>query len=226
MRESTAKLPSGLVVKLRGTTLEEDGVLFDDSNATRTFLDVCVQLLNACTVEVIETGPHSDVLTADGKLDWDKVLHGDLMAGALALRSLSFNDGHLYAIDIPCPQCKQMVNWHADLRMAAAHDDGDIIDYPMGDDVAQTIAAGGMFEADVAERQVRFRLRTVGDMRSLQKLSPQEQSKARAIMFRKIIGTIENIDNTNDYLPWLSKLESADAQTLQDALDRYEPGID
>ena len=222
MRKETVILPSGLSITLRGKTLEEDSALTDQSRG-RTFLDICFDLLTACTVSVEDPGPVTDVAT-DGKIDWDKALYGDFVSAVFALRKLSFKDGNMYDIDINCPKSGKRIEWQADLRMM--DDGGDIVDYILPDESAEILRSGGSFEATVAGKVVKFRLQTVADARYAAKNAGTVNKKARATSLRRRIISVEGISEGNDIVNWLNKLEDADVQDLQDAMEGEDCGLD
>lgn len=223
MRKENVILPSGLSITLRGKTLEEDSALTDQSRG-RTFVDICYDLLTACTVSVENPGPKTDVVNDKGELDWDKVLYGDFLAAIFALRSLSFKDGYLYDIDLNCPRCGKLIDWQINLRLM--DDDGDVVDYPLPDKSADVIRNGGLFEATVDSKLVKFRLQTVADARYAAKTASTVNNKARATALRKRIDSVEGINEGNDIVRWLHKLEDADVQDLQDAMEGEDCGID
>jgi hypothetical protein len=225
MRKETVKLPSGLTITLRGKTLEEDTALTDQSRG-RTFDDICFDLLTACTVSVEDTGPKEDVLDENGKLDWNKVLRGDFLAAIFAFRRLSFKDGHLYDIDVNCPRCGKRLEWQANLNML--EDGGDIVDYPLPDDSADKMMRGELFEVEVDGKVVSFRLQTVADAKKNSKAIMQSGSTkgARANALRQRILGVSGIEEGNDVIRWLRKLEDADVQVLQEAMEAEDCGID
>ena len=51
-------------------------------------------------------------------------------------------------------------------------------------------------------------------------------NKARATALRKRIISVEGISEGNDIVRWLSKLEDAEVQDLQDAMEGEDCGID
>lgn len=223
MRKETVTLPSGLSITLRGKTLEEDSALTNQSRG-RTFVDICYDLLNACTVSVEDPGPKDDVVNEKGDLDWDKVLFGDFMAAIFALRSLSFKDGHWYDINLNCDGCGKLIDWQINLKMM--DDGGDIVDYPLPSESADIIRSDGNFEEIVADKIVKFRLQTVADARHAAKNADTVNNKARATALRKRIIAVEGISEGNDIVRWLHKLEDADVQDLQDAMEGEDCGID
>jgi hypothetical protein len=222
MRKEIVTLPSGLSITLRGKTLEEDSALTDQSRG-RTFLDICYDLLTECTVSVEDTGPKTDIVT-DDKMDWNKALFGDFLAAVFAFHRLSFKDGHMYDIDVNCPISGKRIEWQADLRMMS--DGGDIVDYILPDESAEILRSGGDFEVTVADKIVKFRLQTVADARYAAKNASTVNKKARATSLRRRIISVEGITEGNDIVNWLHKLEDADVQDLQDAMEGEDCGID
>jgi len=223
-------LPSGLRVDLRPLTLADDAVVFDGSDE-RTFPEVAVGLIGAATERVLDPGPYP----FEDRVDWNKVLPGDLRAAALAFRRLNDPDGAMLAVDAvdPSRPTDPPIEWDIDIRMMS--DGGDIIDYPLEDGAAERIRGGTPFEAKLGDRLVQFRHMTVEDWAANERgAGALDDSKATAEdkarvrhdqLYRRIIA-VEGVDRM-DVRSWIRKLTWAEATELETAMnDAVGGGID
>lgn len=225
MKTSNLSLPSGLKVKVRALTLDDDAVVFSKKEADSIFFEVCLDLLDACTIEVLDPGPHKTAVV-DGKIDWRKALIGDAMSAFFGLRIVSYDDGNKYELDFTCPFCGEYISWWADLR--TVEEGGDIIDYPIADEVKESVEAGNALMVEIDDHIVEFRLQTVEDFLHSQKLSIDDKKNVRSLAFirRTVDLTGPSIKNPNDKARWLRGLDSNQAKKLQDAMNDVDPGID
>lgn len=225
MKTSDLSLPSGLKVQIRALTLEDDSVIFENNDPEALYFEVCLGMLDACTLKVLDEGPYQGVVV-DGKINWRKALLGDVMAAFFGLRIVSYAKGKDYPLDFTCPFCGEYVHWEADLR--TIENGGDIIDYPLDAEVAELIAAGRHPCVEIDEHVIDFRLQTVEDFLYVQKLPSASKKEIRALSFiRRMVDIIgPSIKNPNDRGRWLRHMDNNQAMILQDAMSDADPGVD
>lgn len=157
----SVKLPSGMIIEVRGLTVRDGRWLTNDDP------QISVPLLENCCVGVVDPGPYDFT----DKVDWNKALEGDRFYALIAIREASY-PGDPYSLQLGCGSrtCKgKRFGW--DINLA------ELLDKKtqwLSDPDAALFKAGNRFEAILPcvkpERKFAFKLKTGGDTTRTRKI--------------------------------------------------------
>lgn len=207
----TVECPSGFAGRVRPLTAEHAGILAD-ARAMRTG-KAADHVLRACWVETTEIGPYR--FTRDS-VDWGSVLACDRIVALLEIRIATY--GETEELEVRCPQCGHRFVWDLPLPKLARR--------ALPDASRSAISAGkNRFETHVAGRAVAFRLMDGRDqLAALKSIQERGTDLVVASLEARVVdveGAVQEFRNA-----WLKNLSMGDVQTLMDAMDDADGGVD
>lgn len=222
-------LPSGLVVEISPLRMAEENKLAQVARTRGKFDDVLESVLASRMGAVHDPGPYKDLSVGDA-VDWNSLLAGDTFAAMLELRKISYNEGNVFTVmDLSCPsgQCPTF-DYDIDL-------DTDVIRRDLDEAGQAHIRDGIPLECVIDGRRVTFDLATGMSSKRVRKMDAQYPGRMMAVRMRARIREVEGIE-AHDVMDWLdgnngaskrfAGLRAADSESLRDAMDEHECGID
>lgn len=224
MRSEVFTLPSGLRVEMRGITLAEENILASGGRGDDA--EKLDRVFAACWRSTEDPGPYRT--SATEAPPWGDLLQCDRFVLMLALRRLSYRDGHLFEVEVYHDECDSRFQWEVDLAK-------DLPVRMLDADAIGRVRNGIPFETTVAGKVVKYRLPTSRDLKLTERLQDEFPDRMMAATLRARIVEVEGIE-TRDIMDWLDGsngasekyrgLDADDAEDLRDAYDRVDGGID
>lgn len=223
-RETELNCPSGLRVRLRGIKGKDLDGLRDKRKVASG--EAISTLLDDCTLEVIDRAIYEKLPT----FSWADALVGDRMKAVVALREATSGDDYDFRLRCRDPECRQMIDWTIKLS--------ELPEKKLTAETAETYLAGNVFETQIGDSLVKFKLRTGRDQaRLLKQISqmdavsrdsskgkPQPSAEGRAVIgvFARII-SVEGVINV---MNWLGELDLSEITQLTKAMDEVDCGLE
>jgi len=207
--ELEVDLPSGARLLMRGMQIGEAARFAAKQADVSLFHD----LIKACTIKVLDSGPYK------GEFTWSKALAGDLIYGTISVRIITW--GKDYEFSYLCPHCQRMSAAFVDLA-----DDGDLLIEDLNEEGRALFAAGNRFEGvwpGTGKKYWYHHPTGADDVRSA-KLRKQIKNPL-VVLLGTLIDEIEGV-HENDLLREIASIDLATACIIQDDLDEYNCGVD
>ncbi len=231
MRHETCTLTSGCEIELRPICLAEENMVAAASKSRRGGITkALIDVMSACAVSVVDPGPYGYLKIGD-KPNWNNMARGDWFGAMLDLRCLSYKDGHIFEAELRCPNgtCGHKFDWEIDLR-------NDLIRQDMPEESREKLQRGEAFEVIIDGRKVKYTIAYVKTEEAVERLSMQYPGRDMAAALRARIIEVEGLQ-PHEIMDWLdgnngaegckySGLTSDDAETLRDAFDYIDGGVD
>ncbi len=228
MRTETIALPSGAAITLRQISLKEENYLAGALRSRRANQDkVLVDVVNRCCQGFEEPGPYPWA-EGGGKVNWQEMLQGDLIAAMIGLRKLSYREGKDYEIDVKCPNrvCNHKFGYIIDL-------DKDLFFQKLSEESARKLREDETFTVKIGGKTVHFKLGYVKDDQFHEKLEKRFPGRGMATMLRTQIVRIDEVDS-KDMMNWLDGegngpyegLLADDAEDMREAFFAVDCGVD
>lgn len=224
-----AQLPSGARVEFRALTMADENFLASAKKARkgRTLEQALEQALDRCTVQVVDPGPYR-FLAEGGRPDWHRMLSGDRVEAMLALRRLSYTNGHLYVVENVTCACGTVWDHEFDIDL-------DLDRKELPEESRRRMIAGEPMEATIADHAVQFVLQTGETEDLFDKLKRQKEGRKMAAGLRSRIVDVSGVER-RDIMDWLdgnngsssrfAGLTSDEAEELRAAFDEADCGVD
>lgn len=209
--------PSGLAGRVRGFKVQEVAML-SDRQLTRSG-DLLTKIYQNCWLETTDPGPYpfADSTGILSKPNWDLVLLGDRLHLLLELRRTTHGDD--YDFDLQCVRCQKRVPISVKLS-----------DFPRktpSPSLLRHVREGTPFRTECDGRAVDYRLLVGKDERFQATLAEQTAPQRILNMAARRIVEVEGVGTEfRKIREWLSNVDAADYDRLQDEMDDVEGGID
>jgi hypothetical protein len=193
------------------------------SSKTNTFLENMIDLLNSCTIKVIEKGIYNHEIW-----DWKNTYEGDWFDALLKLRGNTYKSKYEFEVRCQNPMCKAKNHIEIDLSNMPVFEPNEKILEIIKENKTKI-----MLETDLGN--LTFRLPTANQSIALENSKRLSYHKKKKMKKNRNDITMERIGNTvivvNDLLPkqveeWKRELEADEGVYLLDLIDEYSFGID
>lgn len=243
MAEVEAKCPSGLHVTVRGLKGQELDTFANEQHAKKA--NIALEVASACTRKVLDAGPYT--LQPDGSLPWGSLLVGDLTYLNLMVRQASFegtrDEKFTFRVRCPdksCDHSESPIQWELDLQNdlpVQRWTDADRAKYQEGGGTyfIKVNLLGYSDDPDFHKIEdgpylIEHKLMCAKDQKRTRAKNIDPAHQATQALMRRIVkiqreGSEEPIDR-NDILPWLGELDLVDIDTIVEAMDANDCGVD
>jgi hypothetical protein len=214
--EKEVKCPSGMTGVIRALKVEDEKLYTNPQliKSQRLFVEWCKR----CWLKTINPGPYR---FADGVIDWDYILLGDVFY--LFFELVKMKIGKYYEFDFTCPECRTRINRSVDLEE-------ELFVKDLHDNVRQAFAAGQLLTTEIPGdgRTVMFRLLLAGDQQMISQLETNRGMPTTKAAMTVRLQAVDGVkfDSFWDKPAFIEGLDSGVADELEDIFESMDCGID
>jgi hypothetical protein len=205
------QLPSGLTIKIREFKTRDEDLI--SKKKTRRKGGVGSILLTAVTESVSDPGPYE---LLGGKVDWKKVLQGDIQTALKENRVETWGPEFTYGC--PCPHCKEPVKTDVDLD--------EIPVKKLPESSLKHVMDGEPLQCVLPKsgKVAKFRLLRGRDEKALEKIEREHDDTKSTSYLRLRTIEVEGVPEP-DLFEWLKDASAGDSAYLRAAFDEADCGL-
>lgn len=213
MPSRTTRLPSGLIVNVRGLrTKEADTLANPDNHRSGVAFD---KMLADCLVGVEDAGPYD---LKDSRVPWADALVCDRFVAMLQIRAATYGPEYSFTLQCDNPMCRKVFDWSIDIDRdlpikEVPHD--SVLAFKAGNKLTTRVVLSGR------EREVTFKLTTGKDEGKTRGRKEHVLTDSLAIR----VLAIEGVEG-NDRVRFIENMELSETDALIEALDAADGGVD